>query len=366
MYLWDVAIGKQVRKIDGLIDDVSSVVFCPDGKAFVSSHQDRDEGALRGRGLRLWDSATGKELRALNCTENVRGVYFSPNGKLLTGRVGSRFSRPSIWDMTEGKEYPLLRLSWKCRWGGFSPDSRLLVLDCADSEWALGLIEVVSGEVVRRLPGIHDGWVSAVAFSPDGKLMATGGGDSTVLIWDLTGRYGAAASRKSVDLKKCWTDLAGPDTTQAYTALWALAAVPEQSVPFLREKLHPLPPLGETQRQKVQQWLADLESDDFARRQQALKELWGLGPMASPALRAALKGRPSLEARRQIEQLLKETVGWPPERLRLMRAVMALEHMGTADARSLLEELARGAPQALVMREAQAALDHWNKCRGAR
>jgi hypothetical protein len=80
-----------------------------------------------------------------------------------------------------------------------------------------------------------------------------------------------------------------------------------------------------------------------------------LGEVAHPALRAALAARPSEEFRRRAEQLLEG----PPsrERLRTVRALEVLEHVGTAEARAVFAALAQGAPAARLTREAQSALE---------
>jgi hypothetical protein len=54
--------------------------------------------------------------------------------------------------------------------------------------------------------------------------------------------------------------------------------------------------------------------------------------------------------------------GSSPETVRLVRAVEVLEHIGTAEARELLELLARGTPEARITREAKAALTRLQRC----
>ena len=77
-----------------------------------------------------------------------------------------------------------------------------------------------------------------------------------------------------------------------------------------------------------------------------------------PALQEALAGRPSAELRRQASRLLDRlSPGLPPgETLRQVRAVEALELIGTPEARRLLEELAAGEPAARLTREAASSL----------
>jgi hypothetical protein len=87
-----------------------------------------------------------------------------------------------------------------------------------------------------------------------------------------------------------------------------------------------------------------------------------LGEQVEAALVKALADRPSLEARRRIERVLEVIrTTLPPERLREVRAAEALEAIGTSEARRLLEELVRGAPEARLTREANASLDRLRK-----
>jgi hypothetical protein len=104
--------------------------------------------------------------------------------------------------------------------------------------------------------------------------------------------------------------------------------------------------------------MTDLDSDQFAVRAKATTELEQWSELAEAALRKALADQPSLEVRRRVQLLLERLDGpiTSPERLRAMRAVEVLEHIDTPEARRLLEQLARGAPAALLTKEAKASL----------
>src|SRR5262249_20247891 len=153
-----------------------------------------------------------------------------------------------------------------------------------------------------RLEG-HQGPVSTVAFAPDGKQLATGSNDTTVLVWDLTGVRKDPVSARPLSpaaLDALWADLAGEDAARAYRAVTALRAAAGPSVPFLRERLRP----AVIDLHRISGIIVSLDHDRAAVRQQAMRELEQLHELAEPALRRALDQKPSLESRRRIEQLL--------------------------------------------------------------
>jgi hypothetical protein len=153
-------------------------------------------------------------------------------------------------------------------------------------------------------------------------------------------------------LPTLWDNLAGPGP-KAYSALTTLADHPAQAVALLRQHLRPAqPPEG------VAKLIADLDSGDFDQREQATRELAKLGGLAEPALREALAGKPSAEAKRRIEEVLQRLTEpvRDPATLRHIRAVEVLERLASDDARALLRELAQGAPGATLTREARLSL----------
>jgi hypothetical protein len=109
----------------------------------------------------------------------------------------------------------------------------------------------------------------------------------------------------------------------------------------------------------------DLDTNQFAVRESAKQELEKLGEIAAPACRKALEQKPSVEARRRLEALLeKQSREWQnpsSERLRTLRAVEVLEHIGTPEARQVLETLAKGAPEARLTQEAAESLQRLSR-----
>src|SRR5262249_3958615 len=110
--------------------------------------------------------------------------------------------------------------------------------------------------------------------------------------------------------------------------------------------------------ERVTRLIAALDSDQFEVRDRAAKELQQLGELAAPAMRKALAARPTLEVRRSLEALLDEVERQTlsSEQLHAQRALEVLEHIGSPEARRVLEALAEGAPGARLTNEAKASL----------
>jgi hypothetical protein len=135
-----------------------------------------------------------------------------------------------------------------------------------------------------------------------------------------------------------------------------MAAAPDIVLPFLEQRLTPARAADPEQLRRL---IADLDSEQFAIRKAASEELRRLDLLAEPALGQALDGKPSLESRRRIEELLAVYRGPTvnDETRRVVRAVALLEHMNSEGASRLLKKLAAGAPEARLTREARAARD---------
>ena len=179
--------------------------------------------------------------------------------------------------------------------------------------------------------------------------------EGDILVWDLG--YStwpvrpATAELDRKDLDALWSDLAD-DALKAQRAVQVLAAAPAQAVPMLRQRLRPATVVDD---KRIEQWLTDLDSDDFSTRQSATRELASLYERIEPRLRRALQDRPSLEMRRRLEQILETPYRLGSEALRLLRSVAVLERIGTAEARRILEKLSDGV-DARETRAAKAAL----------
>jgi RNA polymerase sigma factor (sigma-70 family) len=359
--IWDVPAGKERNSFPGNQDQHVSIALSADGKVVA-------EGAYGDRTVRLWEAATGKELRrVLGFQSGSVSGAFSPDGKLLAagGQHGAG-DELRLLETATGKEVQRFPGDQQgTRLVVFSPDGRSLAAVSADS--VIHLWEVATGKLRGKFYGFGEVFRSA-AFSPDGRFLAFGSEDATAYVFDVMwlGR-GERPPREFLsqkDLQALWAHLAQDDAAKAFSALSALAGAPQETVRFLKESLQPVPPLDIAQRNMISQWIEDLGSDQFAVRQTASRQLEKLGEHACSAIRTALEGKPSLEARRRLEQLLQGVEGWTPERLRSVRALEVLELIGTPEAQHVLTLLAQGASESRLTQEAKASIERLAKRAG--
>jgi hypothetical protein len=229
----------------------------------------------------------------------------------------------------------------------FSRDGRLLAT--ALPEGAIRLWEAATWTVRNEYKG-HRDRPTALTFAPGWRLLS-GSLDTTVLAWPLR----PPRPTVKVPLDAAWTDLAKHDSAQAFKAEGIFLAAPADAANLFDQKIKPVAALDTKQ---VQRWLADLGSDEFAVREAASKALEGLDRRAVPHLEAALKSAVSLEVRRRLERLLEQqkTAALSSELLRQIRAVMVLQLIGDDESKNLLKRWAGGPAGSLLTTEATQAL----------
>ncbi|MDB5310891.1 MAG: hypothetical protein JWO38_5093 [Gemmataceae bacterium] len=357
--VWDTATGKLVRTLDGHTHITAALVFTPDGSTLFSGSWDHS--------IREWDMASGRAVRVIKGVRDPTGRqlaegHTAPVTALALSADGRRLFSGSydhticVWDVAAGRlcrtlKGPSRDVASSVVAVALSSDGRRLAA-AVQEDGQSSLIhqwDVLTGEQLAELPG-HRGAVTGVAFSPDGRRLASCSGDTTGLVWDLTGPSADRPRPDADALGDVWKDLADPDPAKSYAAVCRAVSAGDATVTDLRGRVKPA---AAADAAKVTGLVAQLGDDAFDRRERATRELSAIGLSAEPLLRKAAAGTASAEVRVRLTQILG---GFSADLRRLSRAVEVLEVIDSRASRDLLAELAGGDAAALLTREAKTAL----------
>jgi hypothetical protein len=352
---WEAANGKR-RVLRGLIEHGADRAAISEDGRFVAAVQLSPK-----RVARLWDLTADQHRTPLDLKhsmEKVSSLVFSADDRTLAA-VGDRVT---IWDIASEKDRtPAGELDRPARGhsvpylaAAFSPSGRLLAT--GEESGVVHLWEVASGRQVCAFTG-HRQAVTAVTFSADGRTLVSGSADCTAIVWNVNSLGQVSDAAKPVTLEDLTADLAATDAKRAYRAVISLARVPEQALPLLERALERSKLPDDAQ---IRRLVATLDAETFAERQRATAELQRLGKSIEAALRQVLADEPSLELRRRVESLLAQVDRPAPLSaafLRGLRALESLEQIGTPQARQVLEKFAGEATDVQLGREAKASLE---------
>ena len=228
--LWDASTGKERRLLRGNGYWMNKLVYAKDGAILASAGQDDT--------LRLWNVETGQETLQIKCGDQwPQKLVLSEDGKLT---IVGEYGNVARWDSTgkqllkrKGSGHPtsaalspdgslvaLAETSFGNRKGSFkilevetgnlratipaggdhffapgilfSPDGKVVAWGCGDQ---ISLSDAATGELKLKLEDVHAHWPTnrALAFSPDGTLLASGGDDSTILVHETA--YGKQVAK---------------------------------------------------------------------------------------------------------------------------------------------------------------------------
>jgi hypothetical protein len=229
------------------------------------------------------------------------------------------------------------------------------VIAFGGSDGIIRLWDLETRKELRKLAG-HEGSIVAVAFSADGRRLVSGGRDTSALIWDVAGVRPSipGLGLGAEELREQWDALAARDSAAALKAIRRLALASEQALPFISASLSKQQAADPA---RLASLLADLGSGDVERRDAAAAEFSRLGRFARPTLKRALEGTLSAEFRRRAEALLKEMDDrLAPAELQSIRTLEVLERIATPEARKLIEFLSKDSASPPVAEEAKAVL----------
>jgi hypothetical protein len=225
LLVWDFARRRKIRTLAANPSSPPvSVALSPDGRLLATDGY---------QGAELWNVDTGRRIRTVGDGFQVNAVAFSPNGRtLVTGshvgisvlglatgatarkfpdsssnrpltvavsRDGTRVANgtpsqaPELWDFRTGRKIGDFQGKvWSSGPVAFSPDSRRLAAapdpeQPSEGRVHIWLWDVATRRIVRTIQRAHNAQIHALAFSPDGKTLATASADGTARLWNLSG-----------------------------------------------------------------------------------------------------------------------------------------------------------------------------------
>jgi WD40 repeat protein len=368
--LWDLATRKKLKQLP-VIAAQTGLVFAPGGRNLLAAPAPppaptngnvrlafREGPPQSASPLEIWDTETGKKFRQLeDSTEFGFMAAFAPDGRLVSATTPD--GRVAVWETISGnKVLDDADIRGPVQWinfVGFAGKRTLLTArthaaePCTVQAW-----DVANARELARLEGRREKF-ETFAFAPNGDRLAVSTPKNGLqLRTGLKVPALSAGTEGKPNLEALWSDLASLDARRGYRALWTLANTDEGvALVAARLQLVTRPDL-----EHIKQLLSRMSDGRYAVREQAMRDLEASAELIQPVLAKALRQGLPLEARRRVELILTRLENRPvvATQVRALRGVAVLEYRGTPHARAVLRRLANGVPEALLTREAAAAL----------
>jgi hypothetical protein len=237
--VWDAETFRPAVEPRGHAAAVRDIAVSLDGRRAATAG---DDGSVR-----VWDLASGRELRAF---PSAGRAAFTPDGLAVVVPAGGRAVPRDVVTGLEivpasgtapapdgpdplGRALDALGVCF-----AVSPDRRAVAV--AHSGGTVGLYELATGQLRRKLPG-HGRPVRAMAFTPDGSRLLTGGDDHTALVWAVRVQDVPMPEdlKRERSAARLWERMAHGPAGVAYLAMARLAADPGAAVKMARLRLKP-------------------------------------------------------------------------------------------------------------------------------
>lgn len=388
--LLEIPSGKLLREMVAFEGTgVARIAISPDkGTIAVAPGQQFSRDARRDDSIRLLDARTGqwtKTLALATPTNNFgqfSDLQFSPDGAFVAA-VHATIGL-TLWTFPRGQQ--VVQLPSVNGTISYSRDGRLVAC------WRAGeviVVETATGEVAWKLPSraeqgqgpnvpfpnqVARNPVGPLAISPDQSTLAVASavaGDPSVLCWSMApSRWkerNSLAPAEQISLETCWQRLAESNAVAAHEAIWTIAAASDEAAALLKKRLTPAI-ARQVNRDRLKQLIVQLDSDVFQRREDAQTEIGGMGKEVVDDLRKALVSKQTAEVTSRLQNLIRslesQSIQYPSESVRRMRAVQALERVGTTRAVEALQKLAAGDPAAPETESAARSLERLRSAGG--